>query len=269
MLNRRVLLYLMLFFGPLGVASPSFGQETIKSFGRRIVGGEPTTIQEHPWQVALNVTIGGGIYLCGGSIVADRWVLTAAHCFEAATKPGEVRAKAGATDYVTEGAWSDVEKVVIHEAYDPKTHENDIALVRLHAKPNGKVITLVNSKLEIPAGQPLEVTGWGTTSEGGGLAERLLKASVPYLDNAVCNAPEAYNGQIKAGMMCAGHHDGGTDSCQGDSGGPLVWKTANGPVLVGVVSFGEGCARKLKYGVYTRVAKYVDWIGRVVARGGN
>jgi trypsin len=269
MLNRTVRLYLMLFFGLLTAASLSFGQETIKLFGRRIVGGEPTTIQEHPWQVALNVTIGGEIYLCGGSIVADRWVLTAAHCFNPATKAGEVKAKAGATNYVTEGAWSDAEKVIIHEAYDSKTYENDIALVRLRATPNGKVIPLVNSKLEIPAGQPLEVTGWGATSEGGDLAIRLLKASVPYVDNATCNAPEAYNGRIKAGMLCAGYHGGGTDSCQGDSGGPLVWKTANGPVLAGVVSFGEGCARKLKYGIYTRVANYADWIGRVVARGGN
>ena len=74
-----------------------------------------------------------------------------------------------------------------------------------------------------------------------------------------------YNGSIGAGMMCAGHRDGGVDACQGDSGGPLVWKTDDGPLLVGVVSFGEGCARKLKYGVYTRVSKYRHWITKVIA----
>jgi secreted trypsin-like serine protease len=66
-------------------------------------------------------------------------------------------------------------------------------------------------------------------------------------------------------MMCAGRREGGVDSCQGDSGGPLVWKTPDGPVLVGIVSFGDGCARKLKYGVYTRLANYRDWIQRVMA----
>jgi secreted trypsin-like serine protease len=67
----------------------------------------------------------------------------------------------------------------------------------------------------------------------------------------------------------AGYREGGVDSCQGDSGGPLVWRAGDGPVLVGVVSWGEGCARKFRYGVYTRVASYTDWIGKVVARGGN
>jgi len=75
----------------------------------------------------------------------------------------------------------------------------------------------------------------------------------------MCNAPNAYNGHIKAGMMCAGYKEGGVDSCNGDSGGSLVWRTSDGPVLVGVVSFGEGCARKLKYGVYTPVSAYRNW----------
>lgn len=79
-------------------------------------------------------------------------------------------------------------------------------------------------------------------------------------ENAVCNI--AYEGSIKPGMLCAGYREGGIDACQGDSGGPLVWRTSDGPVLVGVVSFGTGCARKLKYGVYTRVSAYRDWIDR-------
>lgn len=240
-------------------------QEPIKLGGRRIVGGEKTDIKDHPWQVALNINTPEGTYLCGGSIIAQRWVLTAAHCIEPGTKSANVKAKAGATNYITAGTWTQIERVVVHERYNPKTYENDLALLKLTSPPSGRVIPLADATITVAAGQPLEVTGWGATSEGGDAERNLLQATVPYVDNAVCNEPEAYNGSIGAGMMCAGHRDGGVDACQGDSGGPLVWKTEDGPLLVGVVSFGEGCARKLKYGVYTRVSKYRDWITKVIA----
>jgi secreted trypsin-like serine protease len=70
-------------------------------------------------------------------------------------------------------------------------------------------------------------------------------------------------------MMCAGYREGRIDSCQGDSGGPLVWRSPDGPALVGIVSFGDGCARELKYGVYTRVSAFRDWIDRVIAANRN
>jgi secreted trypsin-like serine protease len=137
--------------------------------------------------------------------------------------------------------------------------------VRLRSRPQGKVIPLVQSDKGLGPGTPLEITGWGATSEGGQSSRVLLKASVPYAPNDACNAPAVYNGAIRQGMMCAGRPDGGVDSCQGDSGGPLVWRSPDGPVLVGVVSWGEGCARKLRYGVYARVADYRGWIESVVA----
>jgi trypsin len=124
--SRFSILLISLVFGTIGSV---VGQEEIKPFGRRIVGGEPTTIEKHPWQVAVNVIIDGQTYLCGGSIVADRWVLTAAHCFRPTTKASEVRVKTGVTKYMTEGAWLDIERVVVHEAYNPDTNENDLALL--------------------------------------------------------------------------------------------------------------------------------------------
>ncbi len=259
-----LVLALTLAVGTVLAAGPA-AQEAIKLGGRRIVGGEKTDIKDHPWQVALNINTPEGASLCGGSIIAQRWVLTAAHCIEPGTKSGDVKAKAGATNYITTGAWTPIERVVVHEKYNPKTFENDLTLLKLASQPTGKVIPLADVGMAVPIGQPLEVTGWGAASEGGDVERNLLKGTVPYVDNAVCNAPEAYNGTIGAGMMCAGHRDGGVDACQGDSGGPLVWNTEDGPVLVGVVSFGEGCARKLKYGVYTRVGKYRDWITKEIA----
>ena len=121
--------------------------------------------------------------------------------------------------------------------------------------------------LRIKTKQVLEVTGWGATAEGGTISSRLMKASVPYVRNKACNSNQAYRGRIRRGMMCAGRTDGGVDACQGDSGGPLVWRSGSRPILVGIVSFGEGCARKLKYGVYTRVSHYRDWIEKTIAAG--
>ena len=238
---------------------PTSAQDEARPFNRRIVGGQATTIKQHPWQVALNID---GT-LCGGSIIGERWILTAAHCVVGLAPP--MRAKTGVTEYRSSGTWVVAERTVVHEAYNAKTFEHDIALIKLDSlQPNSR-IALPAPSVVLPRQQPLEVTGWGATTEGGRGAAHLVKAVVPAVETSLCNAPHSYNGRIKDGMMCAGRKEGGTDSCQGDSGGPLVWRTANGPVLVGVVSFGEGCARKLKYGVYTRVATYRNWIEKTMA----
>jgi len=251
------------------LTAPALAQDEIRPFNRRIVGGERTDISQHPWQVALNIKIEGRDYLCGGSIIRPLWIVTAAHCFGGSAKADDVRVKAGSTDYMHAGVWLEIERVVVHEAYNRTTQQNDIALIKLKSPAAGRMISIAAGSLEVPANQPLEVTGWGTTTEGGGASGALLKANVPPADIAACNAPEAYNGRIKEGMMCAGYREGGVDSCQGDSGGPLVWRTADGPVLVGIVSWGDGCARKLKYGIYTRVSAFRDWIDRTLAADGN
>jgi secreted trypsin-like serine protease len=241
------------------------GSQEIRLGGKRIVGGVRTHIQEHPWQVAIEIERPDGTHLCGGSIIAQEWVLSAAHCFYPIPPPNSVRVKAGATDYIEEGVWSKVDKVVVHEGFNPETFENDLALVKLNTVPAGRVIPLMDASSTLLMNEPLEVTGWGTTTENGQISKQLLKATVPYVDNSTCNEPASYNGTVLPRMMCAGRKEGGVDSCQGDSGGPLVWRTTSGPVLVGVVSHGEGCARKLKYGVYTRVNAYRLWIEHVLA----
>jgi secreted trypsin-like serine protease len=258
------------FFFSLALIGQTLAQETIKLGGSRIVGGTRTDIKDHPWQVALNIKQSDGrSYLCGGSIIAQKWVLTAAHCFGDISERSQAWAKADATDYKTTGIWTEAERIIVHEQYNASSHENDLALTKLKSPPGGKVIALAAESLAIPVGQSLEVTGWGTTREGGDTSNDLLVAHVPYADPAACNGPAAYNGKISGSMMCAGFTEGGVDSCQGDSGGPLVWRTADGvPILVGVVSFGEGCARRLKYGVYSRVSPYRVWIREIEIANG-
>jgi secreted trypsin-like serine protease len=223
-------------------------------------------IKDHLWQVAI--AWDGKHFSCGGSLIQDRWVLTAAHCFDSSDPKG-VGVKAGVTRY-TIGVWAEVDSVIIHEGYNINTHENDLALVRLKYASTGDIIPLAQPGQQIKPCEFLEVTGWGQTAERNEAASEVLqKGEVPYVDNATCNAKDAYDGQIKPGMICAGFRDGGVDSCQGDSGGPLVLRGPDGPVLVGVVSWGEGCARKLKYGAYTRVNTYNDWIAKTILANQN
>ena len=198
---------------------------------RRIVGGELTKIEKHPWQVALNINWPSGeVYLCGGSLITKEWVLTAAHCFHPQNVTSDTRAKAGATNYNRSGNWAPIEQVVVHESYDRKTHENDLALVRLRIPQPGRSIPMAGPGLSL-VGERLEVTGWGATVEDGTPSSELRLARVPYVEAATCNKAGSYNGAVRPGMLCAGEHEGGTDSCQGDSGGPLALRQPDGPVL--------------------------------------
>jgi secreted trypsin-like serine protease len=267
-MGRSVFLCLIVATGAL--LSTSVLAQGDSPGGRRIVGGVPTTIEKHPWQVALNIrTSDGNSFLCGGSVITQKWILTAAHCFAEPPCPGSIatkvavskniRIKAGVTNFSFGPPWVEIERVVMHNEYSNDTCENDIALVKLKAPTSQRSIPLAGSATLL-ANTWLEVTGWGRTSEDGPFSRGLMLTEVPYVENEVCNQPASYDGSIKPTMMCAGMDEGGVDSCQGDSGGPLVLRGSNGSILVGVVSVGDGCARKLKYGVYTRVSEFRNWI---------
>jgi secreted trypsin-like serine protease len=246
----------------IALSAPSRAQQHPCDDPKRIVGGDDADIMDHPWQVALDVE--GA--LCGGVIVRGNWVLTAAHCFDS-DDPRKVKVKAGATDYRIGGVWTPVDRVVLHK-FDRSTKENDLALVKLRTRPAGRSIPFAKPDLELARCQPLEVTGWGRTEAGKrGASQKLQKADVPYIDIATCNEPKSYNGKIGPSMICAGYH--AKDACQGDSGGPLVYKGPDGPVLVGIVSWGESCGKQFKYGVYTRVTAHRDWILKVIDTDGK
>ncbi|QND62370.1 serine protease [Mesorhizobium huakuii] len=233
--------------------------------------GKPTTIEEHPWQVAL--LINGNF--CGGSVIAERWIVTAAHCLADEKDDVKVEVKVGATDY-HDGVSFYAKSFFVHEEYNPDTCEHDVALVRVDSTQPAAIIPLATSSTQIAIGEGLTVSGWGNTldvgesSDGGEPSDQLLKGTVPYVENETCNGPDSYAGGIFPGMMCAGSISGGTDACQGDSGGPLT--KGNSPedaILVGIVSTGDGCGKRLKYGVYTRVSSEREWILDKMSQFGN
>lgn len=221
----------------------------------RIIGGEPVTIEEYPWAASMQRY---GSHRCGASIISHTKLVTAAHCTYGVTAR-TLKMRVGASTTSTGGRLEQVLRIRQHQDYNPATIANDIAILVLVSplsfkKDNLAKIRLPVSGLSLSVGEMTNVVGWGVLFEGGQLAKQLQFVSVPIVSNVVCN--EAYRNGITDGMLCAGFENGLKDACQGDSGGPLTL----GDTLVGIVSFGNGCARPGYPGVYTRVSEYVKWI---------
>ncbi|XP_063785241.1 ovochymase-1 isoform X3 [Pseudophryne corroboree] len=230
----------------------------------RIVGGEEACSNCWPWHVEL---LFQKTFQCGGVILSTEWVLTAAHCLPS-TDISLYVILAGIHDrHLPETTEQErtVQAIAVHERFDVTTYDYDVALLRLKEKFNFNdfVRPVCLPKMD----EPLEpsslcvVTGWGSTEEGGQFSSRLQQLQVPILDTKICNS-SYYHGQISERMFCAGFPDaGGKDSCQGDSGGPLVCPSADKSyVLYGIVSWGVGCARVKRPGVYARVRSFLCWI---------
>ncbi|MGB0384698.1 MAG: M36 family metallopeptidase [Ardenticatenaceae bacterium] len=222
-----------------------------------IVGGEPAEEGAWPWMVSLHRY--GGHY-CGGALISDEWILTAAHC--SGGSPSQYTIVIGRHDLTSDqGEEIEIDQILIHPEYGSNTLDNDIALMHLVHAPTVPTasIPLVQAANDAPDVLST-VIGWGALSEGGGSPDVLHQVSVPIVSQATCEA--SYPGEITENMICAGLAEGGMDSCQGDSGGPLMVPNASGSgwEQAGIVSWGEGCARPNKYGVYTRVSQYIEWM---------
>jgi len=234
----------------------------------RIVGGEEASDGEFPFQVSLR-SIGalGSTHFCGGSIIDESWVLTAAHCC-AGQSSRSMHIVAGGiklNNFENEEENRDVEAIIGHESYSSQDLSNDICLLKLSEPFEWtdfiQPIALPESLQQTPAGTIATITGWGTLSEGAfGLPNVLHKVDIPVISDEDCdNAYAAAGYGTIDSMICAGLPEGGKDSCQGDSGGPFFTQGEEATVL-GVVSWGIGCARAGYPGVYTEVSYFIDWI---------
>jgi secreted trypsin-like serine protease len=236
----------------------------------KIVGGAEARAGDDPWQVALVAAerTDGNFAFCGGSIVRPNWILSAAHCVDKGTSPSQVDVVSGTVDLDNGGTRSRVAEIIIHRDWDPSSHNNDIALLRLAGTASGQPVGIPSAAVESRATQPgtnVRVTGWGRTSQGGTSVRRLRTVDMPIVSRSDCNDRVSYNGGITDNMICAGRQQGGSDSCQGDSGGPLTGTAGANRALLGIVSFGEGCAKPNKYGVYTRAGNYGGWVDSCIA----
>ena len=227
----------------------------------RIVGGVEATKGEFPFIVSLQSSFYG--HFCGGSLIKPDWVLTAGHCSKATTIDKVVIGLHDQKNPV--GAETiKVKRVITHPQYDGNTVDYDYALIQLETP--SKFAPIAINTTDIPAvttSQMMATTaGWGVLSESSSAAaQKLMKVSVPLVDHATCEKAYADFNAVTERMICAGYAAGGKDACQGDSGGPLVMKTTGGQdTLIGVVSWGQGCARPELYGVYSDVSKAAQWI---------
>ncbi|ROT77359.1 trypsin-2 [Penaeus vannamei] len=194
----------------------------------RIVGGVTTGVNEWPWQAALMYS---SQQFCGGSLINDRYVLTAAHCTEG-MKAADLTIRLAehrlSTSSETSVVSRSVSQIIEHPDYQPG-ERHSVASVHAATQPTY-------------AGKTATVTGWGTTSSGGSSSDTLREVDVTVVANTACQS-NSYGSAIKDTMLCAGST--GKDSCQGDSGGPLVFKDGGGNYdQIGVVSWGYGCGAR-------------------------
>lgn len=235
----------------------------------QIVGGTIAAPGAWPWMadVTMRISASDGTFegSCGGSLIGDRWVLTAGHCFafDAAELGGNaavtsVRVRIGASDLAIPGETTIVSTAFfINPTFDLATFRRDFALIRLPEAVTDQAIgipTTADAARWAP-GTVATVIGWGALNEGGQFDTKRRQVDVPIVSDATCGSPADYGAEFDPGsMICAGYAEGGRDSCFGDSGGPLLVPAGpNSWLQAGIVSWGDGCARPNKPGVYAAV----------------
>jgi trypsin len=247
----------------LAVAAAAVAVATNVEAADEIVGGTPVASGDYPWMVSL---ASRGRHFCAGSLIAPDVVMTAAHCVGG----GKVTARIKGGVLTSNGVESiAVVAKIKHPNYNSATSDFDVAILLLKSSSSIPPVA-IDTTIDTWAGSISRVIGWGTTSSGGSAPTNILQVDVPVRTNEECDRV-SYPGQITPQMVCAGVPEGGVDSCQGDSGGPLFVQVGGQPLVMGVVSWGYGCAFPGKYGVYARVNSMLSFIGQYidVSRGGS
>ncbi|GAA6080705.1 chymotrypsin A-like [Tachysurus ichikawai] len=229
----------------------------------RIVNGEEAVPHSWPWQVSLQDST--GFHFCGGSLISEYWVVTAAHC-NVRTSHLVILGEHDRDSNAENVQVMKVEKSIRHPNYNPFTINNDVALIKLAspAQLNTRVspVCLAETSDNFQGGMKCVTSGWGLTRYNAANTPALLQqAALPLLTNTDCQ--RYWGNKITDLMVCAGAS--GASSCMGDSGGPLVCQKSGVWTLVGIVSWGSGTCSTSTPGVYARVSQLRSWIDQTVA----
>ncbi|KAK4306174.1 hypothetical protein Pmani_021985 [Petrolisthes manimaculis] len=238
-------------------------------FSQKIVGGQPTQVDQFPWMVGI-ASKADHFTFCGGSIISDRFILTAAHCVSG-KEPGDIYVRAGETLRGNpQSIIVNVQQIMIHNGYSVLSHvKNDIALLKLATSLayNDRVFPVCLAANGDKFDNELAVvSGWGRNESGGNTLNGLHEVSVKVLSKEGCRQNSLYDKpELNKKILCASSE--GKDACQGDSGGPLVYLNGDHYIQIGVVSWGIGCANINYPGIYTRVGAFNKWIAKKALAG--
>uniref|UniRef100_A0A672KXW7 trypsin n=1 Tax=Sinocyclocheilus grahami TaxID=75366 RepID=A0A672KXW7_SINGR len=256
------------------VRTPACGKRQEKRISRgRILGGTSALPGAHPWMAALYIAD----EFCAGTLVSSCWIVSAAHCFLRNPLKSQIRVVLGQHSFNDTGPNTRtfaVQDYILYPRYTQfEPTLNDIALVKLKKvegrcalkTPFIRPICLPEKDMTFPDHSCCKISGWGHMHEKANSYSHLMEGVVKIIPFDQCSSPDVYGSEVRSGMLCAGS-ESCVDACQGDSGGPLACDCDGVSFLYGIISWGDGCGRSGKPGVYTLVPKYSVWINSVIKK---